>query len=82
MDPDFAFMMGMAVGAILIGLIQLFFGGRRKRKVVDAGRETRLTAENQRRVREVEELRERLAVLERIATDPATRTANEIEKLR
>lgn len=32
--------------------------------------------------REVEELRERVKVLERIATDPARRTAEEIEKLR
>jgi hypothetical protein len=30
----------------------------------------------------VERLEERLAVLERIATDPAERTAREIEKLR
>ena len=32
--------------------------------------------------REVEELRERIQVLEKIATDPARRTAEEIEKLR
>ncbi|MDP8912733.1 MAG: hypothetical protein M3N39_04055 [Pseudomonadota bacterium] len=82
MDPDFTFLMGMAVGALIIGFIQLFFRGRGKRKVVDAGGEPRLEAENRRRVREVEELRERLAVLERIATDPAIRTASEIEKLR
>ncbi len=31
---------------------------------------------------EVEELRERVKVLERIATDPGRRTAEEIEKLR
>ena len=31
---------------------------------------------------EVESLRERVKVLERIATDPARRTAEEIEKLR
>jgi len=31
---------------------------------------------------EVEQLRERIQVLERIATDPARRTADEIEKLR
>ena len=31
---------------------------------------------------EVEQLRERVKVLERIATDPARRTAEEIEKLR
>ncbi|MFB0613659.1 hypothetical protein [Aurantiacibacter poecillastricola] len=32
--------------------------------------------------REVEELRERVKVLERIATDPSRRTAEEIENLR
>lgn len=32
--------------------------------------------------REIEQLRERVKVLERIATDPARRTAEEIEKLR
>lgn len=32
--------------------------------------------------RELEELRERIKVLEAIATDPARRTAEEIEKLR
>ena len=82
MDPDFAFLMGLAIGALTIGLIQLFFRGRRKRKSMDAGRKSGLEAENRSRVREVQELRERLAVLERIATDPATRTAHEIEKLR
>ena len=32
--------------------------------------------------REIRELKERVKVLERIATDPARRTAEEIEKLR
>lgn len=32
--------------------------------------------------REIRELKERVRVLERIATDPARRTAEEIEKLR
>jgi hypothetical protein len=36
----------------------------------------------ERRARELEALHERLAVLERIATDPSERTAAEIEKLR
>ncbi len=82
MDPDFAMMMGIVIGALLMGFMQLLFRGRRTRKVVTAGREAELEADNRRRVREIEELHERLAVLERIATDPATRTASEIEKLR
>ena len=44
--------------------------------------DTGLERENERLRRDVERLEERLAVLERIATDPAERTAREIEKLR
>ena len=47
------------------------------------GRETgRLAHDNERLRRTVDRLEERLAVLERIATDPAERTAREIERLR
>lgn len=41
-----------------------------------------LTAENERLKGQVGRLEERITVLERIATDPATRTAREIEALR
>lgn len=41
-----------------------------------------LTAENARLTDQVGRLEERIAVLERIATDPAGRTAREIEALR
>lgn len=41
-----------------------------------------LTSENERLAGQVGRLEERIAVLERIATDPATRTAREIEALR
>jgi len=41
-----------------------------------------LMAENERLVGQVSRLEERIAVLERIATDPAERTAREIEALR
>lgn len=44
--------------------------------------EPELVAENQRLTREVEQLHDRIAVLERIVTDPADRTAREIERLR
>jgi hypothetical protein len=40
-----------------------------------------LSSENERLQGQVGRLEERLAVLERIATDPATRTAREIEAL-
>lgn len=41
-----------------------------------------LTSENERLTGQVSRLEERIAVLERIATDPAERVAREIEKLR
>lgn len=41
-----------------------------------------LTSENERLAGQVSRLEERIAVLERIATDPATRTAREIDALR
>ncbi|WP_241491978.1 hypothetical protein [Sphingomonas endophytica] len=41
-----------------------------------------LTSENERLAGQVGRLEERIAVLERIATDPATRTAREIDALR
>ncbi|WEK01539.1 MAG: hypothetical protein P0Y59_07635 [Candidatus Sphingomonas phytovorans] len=41
-----------------------------------------LSTENERLVGQVSRLEERIAVLERIATDPAERTAREIEALR
>jgi hypothetical protein len=41
-----------------------------------------LATENQRLTGEVNQLHERIAVLERIVTDPAERTAREIEALR
>jgi hypothetical protein len=41
-----------------------------------------LTSENERLIGQIGRLEERLSVLERIATDPAERTAREIENLR
>lgn len=41
-----------------------------------------LTGENERLTGQVSRLEERIAVLERIATDPAERTAREIDALR
>ena len=49
-------------------------GSRREREL--------LKAENERLVGQVGRLEERIAVLERIATDPAERTARAIEALR
>jgi cell division protein FtsB len=48
----------------------------------EARENDRLARENEALRRTVERLEERMAVLERIATDPAERTAREIESLR
>ncbi len=49
----------------------------------DAGRKIDLlSSENEKLTGRISRLEERIAVLERIATDPATRTAREIDALR
>lgn len=55
---------------------------RRGRNETDAEKVTLLTTENERQAAQIAGLQERLAVLERIATDPALRTAQQIEALR
>jgi 2-keto-3-deoxy-L-rhamnonate aldolase RhmA len=50
--------------------------------VDDARENARLARENELLRLTIERLEKRTAVLERIATDPATRTAREIEQLR
>lgn len=52
---------------------------------VDTGAERKislLSSENERLTGQISRLEERIAVLERIATDPAERTAREIDALR
>ena len=59
------------------------WGGRVAQGDLDDTRKVELlTAENGRLSGQIGRLEERLAVLERIATDPATRTAREIDALR
>lgn len=53
-----------------------------KSDIADGRKVELLTAENQKLVGQVSRLEERIAVLERIATDPAERTAREIDALR
>jgi hypothetical protein len=58
-------------------------GGVTHKTDLDASRKIELlTNENGQLKGQVSRLEERIAVLERIATDPAERTAREIEKLR
>ncbi len=50
--------------------------------IADARKMELLTSANERLTCQISRLEERIAVLERIATDPAERTAREIERLR
>ncbi len=59
------------------------WGGTVRKDDLDAARKVALlTDENERLTGKLGRLEERLAVLERIATDPAERTAREIDALR
>ena len=59
------------------------WSGTATRSDVDANRKIELLAnENERLTGQIGRLEERLRVLERIATDPAERTAREIDALR
>ena len=59
------------------------WGGKTERENPEAGRRIEaLTTENSALKANVARLEDRIAVLERIATDPAERTAREIENLR
>ena len=80
-------MFGLIFGTIATLLIQAF--GRRKARLavkaanLDAQRSIALLdSENERRTGQIDRLQERIEVLERITTDPAERTAREIEALR
>jgi hypothetical protein len=81
MEPEPAFVIGMMAGALLLWLVQSLLAARRGRKEAEQRLAAAATSDPG-RLREIEELHARLAVLERIATDPANRTAAEIEKLR
>lgn len=58
------------------------WGGTRKQDPASERKVELLSNENERLTGQVSRLEERIAVLERIATDPAERTAREIEALR
>ncbi|HET9429035.1 MAG TPA: hypothetical protein VFO69_11820 [Allosphingosinicella sp.] len=82
MQPEPAFVMGLMFGALLLWFAQSMFRARRLRQEADIKLAELREPSDQRRLREIEELHKRLAVLERLATDPAERTAAEIERLR
>ncbi|WP_298308457.1 hypothetical protein [uncultured Erythrobacter sp.] len=73
------------VFAGVMGLTSMFLSHRRSMAEIKYGksdREADLTEENGQLRETVSLMQDRLAVLEQIATDPARRTADEIEKLR
>ena len=76
----------VAMTAILAGSGLQLKRLRIKREVelagATGGRELALQGENQMLREQLADLQERVGVLERIATDPAQRTAREIEMLR
>ena len=78
----------MASAWVIVTVIHYMMGRRApgcavpEANVADARENARLARENELLRMTVERLEERMAVLERIATDPAERTAREIESLR
>ena len=78
----------LATAGVIVNFLQ-YLQSRHASRKADAGSSAAEAAENARLARDndklrltVDRLEARLAVLERIATDPAERTAREIEQLR
>jgi hypothetical protein len=85
MEPTVVAMMLVFMSMSLWGIIHTVLEHKRKMAEIKYGRSEREAAlvHDKAELREtVTMLQDRLAVLETIATDPARRTADEIEKLR
>ena len=86
MPPMLAFTMGLFMGVLALWLIQRW--GARKAKLALAGGPTTeravelLAKENEQQLGQIGRLQDRIAVLERIATDKPTRLFEEIDSLR
>jgi hypothetical protein len=76
----------MATAWMVVTIVRYRHGDKSARgvsgTVADAQENARLAHENESYRLTIKRLEERMAVLERIATDPAERTAREIEQLR
>lgn len=72
----------IATAWVIVTIVRLRRGAGARDQAEEPREDTRLAAENERLKLTVGRLEERIAVLERIATDPAERTAREIERLR
>lgn len=87
MPPEPAFVMGLLSGSGGLLLVQAF-ARRKVRQALSAATPAALQEitlrreEDDRRMTELDAMRQRLAVLERITIEPAVRTAREIEALR
>jgi hypothetical protein len=83
---DFAVFIPIVAIASTAAIILAWMSNRHERlkwKTLGKDRDqSGLEAENERLRATIERLEDRMAVLERIATDPAERTAREIENLR
>lgn len=87
MPPVPAFIFGLILGVGGLLLIQAFTRRKVRQALAAASPEimfkgTLSREEDDRRTAEIDGMRQRLAVLERITIDPAVRTAREIEQLR
>jgi hypothetical protein len=82
MTMDALFNGGFLAGMATMWFLQRLIGARRCRRRENEALRAELEGSGRSKVDEIEALHARLAVLERIATDPAERTAREIEALR
>ena len=86
MDDNLTTFLIMAVAitaAVALIIMTHWIRAREKRRLAGSATEIiQLSVENDRLQDEVSAMKSRLAVLETIATDPAERTAREIEQLR
>lgn len=81
-DPEGIFTAGLLVGILATLLVQ-WFGRRKARKAVEAATQNQQFSEDKdTHDADIKRLQERLAVMERIATDPGVKTAQQIEQLR
>ena len=80
--PIVAILAAAGVAMKLIAYLQFRQVSPSSAETAAARENERLARENEALKRTVDRLEERMAVLERIATDPAERTAREIESLR
>ncbi len=81
-DPEGIFTAGLLLGIVGTLLVQ-WFGRRKAKKAVEAATEDLQAAEDKgNHDADIKRLQERLAVMERIATDPGVKTAQQIEQLR